>query len=202
MKRIYHSNLAFLDILFNTLLCFVVFFALALINMKKDNESSDNASNIEFDSHIMIVATWPAQFGDDIDLYVRDPRGDVVFFRKKNNALMHLDRDDLGRVGDIEYPGNDMLVSNREIVTIRTKYPGEFIVNAHAYAKTAEQPTPVNIRIYKIQNSDILLDEMIIMDYAGQERTACRFTVTENGNVTNINQLPMIIAGDIVRSTW
>ena len=60
----------------------------------------------------MIIATWPAQFGDDIDLYIQDPTGKVVFFRNKNNELMHLDRDDLGSRGDLAGDENEQLFNN------------------------------------------------------------------------------------------
>ena len=154
MRRTYHSNLAFLDILFNTLLCFVVFFAIAVIHMKKEDADTQNLSRLEFDAHLMIIATWPGNHGDDIDLYVRDPQGDVVFFKQKNNSIMHLDRDDLGSVGDYHQVDNGELISNRETVTIRTKYPGEFVVNIHAYSKIPDIPTPISIRVYQISNNE------------------------------------------------
>lgn len=198
MRRTYHSNLAFLDILFNTLLCFVVFFAIAIIHMKKENPTTENFSRLEFDAHLMIIATWPGNHGDDIDMYVRDPEGDVVFFKRKNNAIMHLDRDDLGSIGDYHTGEEGELISNRETVTIRTKFPGEFIVNLHAYSKIPDVPTPVSIKIYQINNNEVLLDKLILLDFAGEERTACRFTVQKDGSISNVNELPMRIATDIM----
>lgn len=197
MKRSYHSNLAFVDILFNTLLCFVVFFTLALIHMNK--ESAEESAGIEFEAFVMIIATWPAEFGDDIDLYIQDPTGKVVFFRNKNNELMHLDRDDLGRRGELLGNENERLFNNREIVTIRRKFPGEFIVNAHAYSKISYGPIPVNVKVIRVRKNKIISDEVLIFDYTGQERTACRFTVSHNGNIENINRLSKSIAREIVR---
>ena len=45
MKRNYHTNLAFLDLLFNTLLCFAALFSLAfiLINPSKKNKGEEAA---------------------------------------------------------------------------------------------------------------------------------------------------------------
>ncbi len=200
MRRSYHSNLAFIDILFNTLLCFVVFFTLALIHMKK--EDADSATQgIEFEAHVMIVATWPGEYGDDIDLYIKDPQGGLVFFRQKNNKIMHLDRDDMGTVGEFSNE-QDRFYNNREVVTIRQSVPGEFIVNAHVYRKSSYGPVPVTIKIMKIRPFKTVHDSVVVLDYSGQEKTACRFTVKENGTITNINQLPARIAKDIVRSEW
>ena len=201
MKRSYHSNLAFIDILFNTLLCFVVFFTLTLIHMKK--EDSDSATKgIEFEAYVMVIATWPGEFGDDIDLYIKDPNGDVVFFKQKNNKIMHLDRDDMGRRGELRNEGEDRFYNNREIITIRQKVPGEFVVNAHVYTKLSYGPVPVTIKVMKIRPYKVVTDNVIVLDYPGQEKTACRFTVEESGAITNINQLHMKIAQDIVRSRW
>jgi hypothetical protein len=201
VRRSYHSNLAFIDILFNTLLCFVVFFTLTLIHMKK--EDSDSATQgVEFDAYVMIVATWPGEFGDDIDLYIKDPNGGLVFFRQKNNKIMHLDRDDMGTVGELDPGTEDRFYNNREVITIRQSVSGEFIVNAHVYRKSSYGSVPVTIKIMKIRPFKTVYDSVIILDYSGQEKTACRFTVNESGKITDINQLPMRIAQDIVRSEW
>ena len=197
MRRSYHSNLAFIDILFNTLLCFVVFFTLALIHMKKDDVTSET-KGIEFDAYVMIVATWPGEYGDDIDLYIKDPQGGLVFFRQKNNKIMHLDRDDMGTIGEFANE-EDRFYNNREVVTIRQSVPGEFIINAHVYRKSSYGPVPVTFKVMKIRPFKTVYDRTIVLDYTGQEKTACRFTVKENGAIENINQLPIKIARDIVR---
>tara|TARA_Y100000592_G_C5402654_1_gene283937 strand:- start:298 stop:897 length:600 start_codon:yes stop_codon:yes gene_type:complete len=195
MKRSYHSNLAFLDLLFNTLLCFVVFFALSIILMKKSN--NENTTQINLDSHVMIIATWPSRYGDDVDLYVRDPQNEVVFFRNKNNAIMHLDRDDLGSSGD--YMGNQQEdPENREIVTIRNKFPGTYVVNAHMYRKMHSDPVPIEIRVFKVKNGRIIINEMLILTRSGQEKTAARFRVKSDGSITVLKPLFSPIAARIL----
>jgi hypothetical protein len=165
--------------------------------MKKDDVTSET-KGIEFDAYVMIVATWPGEFGDDIDLYIKDPQGGLVFFRQKNNKIMHLDRDDMGTIGEFTRD-EDRFYNNREVVTIRQSVPGEFIINAHVYRKSSYDPVPVTFKIMKIRPFKTVYDRTIVLDYTGQEKTACRFTVKENGAITNINQLPIRIARDIVR---
>ena len=198
MRRSYHSNSAFLDLLFNTLLCFAACFAIALVFMNQNKTDTD----VKFSAYIMIIATWPAEFNVDVDLYVKDPNDEVVFFRNKSNRVMHLDRDDLGRRDDGADSMDGEIPENREIVTIRRKIDGEFIVNAHVYRKSSYGPVPVTFKIIKIRPFKTVHDTVIVLDYTGQEKTACRFTVKENGSITNINQLPVRIAKDIVRSAW
>ena len=139
MKRNFHSNLAFTDLLFNTLLCFVVFFTIAVIQMKQ----TDSVTEVEFDGYVLIVASWPPDYTDDVDLYVEDPTGEVIFFNNKSNKIMHLDRDDQGMIGD-------ETLDNREIATIRSPVLGEYIVNVHLYSKREEFPTPVNVKVYSL----------------------------------------------------
>ena len=45
--------------------------------------------------------TWPDMNPNDLDTYVQDPAGAVVWFRSREAGLMHLDRDDRGLAGDV-----------------------------------------------------------------------------------------------------
>lgn len=184
MKRNFHSNLAFTDLLFNTLLCFVVFFTIAIIQMKK----ADSVTEVEFDGYVLIVASWPPDYSDDVDLYVEDPAGEVIFFNNKSNKTMHLDRDDQGMIGDAS-------LDNREIATIRSPTPGEYIVNVHLYTKREEFPTPVNVKVYSLKNNKLLAEEHLLLDYHGEEATVCRFTLNSDGHVLDQNSLPKSIVG-------
>ena len=202
MRRSYHSNLAFLDVLFNTLLCFVVLFVITLIFMQREDTS---AADVELSAYVIIVASWPGEYDDDVDLYVRDPRGGVVFFRQMNNAVMHLDRDDLGTHYDNpNYDTVDTAVEpeNREIVIIRRKIPGEFIVNAHMYNKATDDPIPVRITVYRISPRKEIADTILIFTYRGQEETICRFTIDSGGKILDINDLPYVIAGEILQGGY
>ena len=90
MKRNYHTNLAFLDLLFNTLLCFAALFSLAfiLINPSKKNK------NVDAKAEFIITVIWPSEMDDDVDTYVEDPEGNLIAFNRREQGLMHLDRDD------------------------------------------------------------------------------------------------------------
>ena len=188
MKRDYSSSLAFTDLLFNTLLCFVVFFTIAVIQMQK----SDSVTDINFDGYVLIIASWPSNFTDDIDLYVEDPNSDVVFFHNKSNKVMHLDRDDQGRIGD-DSP------DNREIATIRSPVKGEYAVNVHAYIKWENIPVPVNVKVYSLKDKSLILERNLILEESGDEKTVCRFTLDSQGKVVNTNYLPKDIVRKMMR---
>jgi hypothetical protein len=183
--------MAFLDLLFNTLICFAAFFAIALIFMSQKRDPTD----VSLSAYIMIIATWPGEFNDDIDLYVRDPSGEVVFFRNKNNTLMHLDRDDVGNNEDIS---SEEMPINREIITIRKKIEGEYIVNAHSYSKYSDDPLPVSVKIIKISPRYEIHNSIFIFDESHEEQTICRFTVGRNGKIENVSHTPIEIAHPIL----
>ena len=93
----YVSNVAFTDLLFNIEVGLAFLFLLAFILMIPiaiDNDIEDN-------SDFIIILTWDDESGDDIDLWIRDPLGNLLSFRNREDALMHLDRDDLGLSNEI-----------------------------------------------------------------------------------------------------
>ena len=187
MKRNYHTNLAFLDLLFNTLLCFAALFSLAfiLINPSKKNKTVD--AKAEF----IITVIWPSEMDDDVDTYVEDPEGNLIAFNRREQGLMHLDRDDTGlsfdtistSFGLVEYK------ENREMVTIRGYVPGEYVVNVHMYTKREDAETPVTIILEKINPYKVVTGRNVVLKLRGDEKTAFRFTVDDEGKVIQTNQL-------------
>ena len=187
MKRNYHTNLAFLDLLFNTLLCFAALFSLAfiLINPSQKNKTVD--AKAEF----IITVIWPSEMDDDVDTYVEDPEGNLIAFNRREQGLMHLDRDDTGlsfdtistSFGLVEYK------ENREMVTIRGYVPGEYVVNVHMYTKREDAETPVTIILEKINPYKVVTGRNVVLKLRGDEKTAFRFTVDDEGKVIQTNQL-------------
>ena len=188
MKRNYHTNLAFLDVLFNTLLCFAALFALSFILINP----SRTEKNVEMKAEFVIVVTWPQELDDDVDVYLEDPVGHLVAFMRREDGLMHLDRDDLGSrndfintpAGRVEYP------QNREIVTIRGIVPGEYVLNVHMYSKKSMgASTPVTVLVDKINPYGTVVVKTVELGNAGDEKTICRFVVDKEGKVTDVTYL-------------
>jgi len=187
MKRNYHTNLAFLDLLFNTLLCFVALFSLAfvLINPSKKNKTVD--AKAEF----IITVIWPSDMDDDVDTYVEDPEGNLVAFNRREQGLMHLDRDDTGVTFDTISTSFGIVKykENREMVSIRGYVPGEYVVNVHMFTKREEAETPVTIILEKINPYRVVTGRNVVLVKVGEEKTAFRFTVNDEGKVINTSQL-------------
>ena len=180
MRRSDHVGVAFTDLLFNALLGFVVMFVLAFLLINPIAKSGAIDPKAEF----LITLSWPDGRREDVDLYVEDPAGRLVWFRSREAGLMHLDRDDLGERNDvIEVAGRRVLNPlNQEIVSIRGILPGEYVVNLHLYRADGDQSVPATVKIEFY--GPLTLTEQ------GDEQTAARFSLGADGGVRDLNQLP------------
>ena len=188
MQRKYHTNLPFLDLLFNILIGFVFLFIVSFLLINPIAKRAD----IEVKAEFLITVFWPDNLEDDVDIYVEDPAGNLVWFKSREPGLMHLDRDDLGKRNDevVTAAGTILFPENREIVTLRGIVPGEYVVNVHCYFKVAVDPVPVTVQIDKINPYSVVLRETVDLANKGEEITVTRFSVNSKGEVTNINKLP------------
>jgi len=189
MKRNYHTNLAFLDLLFNTLLCFAMLFCLAfiLINPARQDKNSD------INAGFIITVVWPASLNDDVDTYVSDPQNNLVAYMRREQGLMHLDRDDVGFKSDriVTPSGVVEFKENREVVTLRGTLSGEYVVNVHWFNTKSNATTiPVSIRLERLTPFKIITGRDITLNNVKDEQTAFRFTVNAQGEVTSVNHLP------------
>jgi hypothetical protein len=197
MKRLYHTNTAFLDLLFNSLIGFVGLFFLAYILV---NPKSEEEKKLDSKAEFVIIVTWDKDFDDDVDSYVQDPEGHLVSFKRREDGLMHLDRDDLGHRNDVIETqfGEIKFEENREIVTIRGIIPGEYVVNVHMYKKVTNEPVTVKVQLDKINSYSVVVQKEVNLDVTGAEKTAFRFVIDKDGSVADINSLPKSLIEDAV----
>lgn len=192
MVRRNRSELGFTDLLFNALLGFVVMFVIAflLINPIADTGAVNNKA--EF----LVTLTWPDGRTEDVDLYVADPEGRLVWFRSREAGLMHLDRDDLGLGNDvIEVAGRKIINPvNQEIVSIRGIASGEYVVNLHLYRDDRGKSVPTKVKVEKLNPKvQLVYYGDVTLVERGDEQTAVRFSVTSDGKVRNVNRLAKAI---------
>ena len=96
---------------------------------------------------------------------------------------------------------SDEKPENREIVMIRKKVLGEYIVTAHAYSKYSEGPLPVTIRIVRISPRRVIHDTTFVFDEAHEEQTVCRFTVGKKGKIDDVSHTPIELAHPILMAS-
>ena len=180
----------FYDMLFNMLIAFVFCFIVALLAM---NPKALKAGDIPSKAEFIITVSWPDLNPNDIDTWVQDPGGNLVWFRQREAGMMFLDRDDRGE-------GNDAIVINgqrvsspfrQEVVTLRGIVPGEFTVNVQYYQSRDGQPVEVTVSIIKVNpKAEVVFYGQTTLARKGDEATAARFTVQTDGSVANVNTLP------------
>jgi hypothetical protein len=67
---------------------------------------------------------------------------------------------------------------------------GEYTVNIQYYLASQHDPVPVSVKVEKINPMvEVIHYDKIILDHAGQERTAVRFRVAQDGRVTDTNHV-------------
>ena len=118
--------------LFNMLIAFVFCFIVALLAM---NPKALKAGDIPAKAEFIINVSWPDLNPNDIDTWVQDPGGNLVWFRAREAGMMHLDRDDRGLANDTIVINGKQISNplNQEVVTLRGIAAGEYTVNAHYY---------------------------------------------------------------------
>jgi hypothetical protein len=179
----------FTDLLFNALLGFTFLFIVAVMQMNPLAKKGIIDPKAEY----IITVTWPDNNPDDIDTWVEDPSGQVVWFRNREAGLIHLDRDDRGLVNDKLTINGQAIVNplNQEVVTIRGVVTGEYVVNIHYYARETHQPIPVTVRLDKVNPAlEVVYYATTTLEKRGEEQTALRFNIGSDGRITHINTLP------------
>ena len=183
--RSYHSNTAFLDILFNTLVGFVLLFIIAFLLISPIKKKKE----IEQKAEYVITVTWPGEMTDDVDSWLEDPTENILYFGQKEIGLMHLDRDDLGSLNDQQFVPGIGLINypyNREITTIRGIMPGEYVFNIHLYRKSSKDKSiPVTVILEKLNpRVKLLYSKVVTLTDHWEEKTIIRFVLDVDGEVT------------------
>jgi hypothetical protein len=184
----------FYDMLFNMLIAFVFCFLIALLAMNpKALKSGDIPAKAEF----IVTVSWPDFSPDDIDTWVEDPGGNMVWFRQRESGLMHLDHDSRGTGYEKIIINGKEIVNplNQEVVTVRGMVPGEFTVNVQYYETKDGKPVDVTVTVLKVNpRAEVVYYGTLTLARKGDEATAARFTVLPDGNVANVNTLPKQLA--------
>lgn len=176
----------FTDILLNVAMGFavMVFISFALIRPELET------GNVRLDADYLITMTWPDNHPDDVDFYVEDPGGNVIWYRNLEAGLMSLERDDRGLFKDTMVFNGERIANplNQENVTLRGIVPGEYVVNVYHYVATGVDPVPVTVKVERLNPMvEVVYYGTLELDHRGQEETVVRFTLDGEGNASNLN---------------
>lgn len=178
----------FTDLLFNALLTFTFLFLIALFLLNPPAKSGIIDPKAEF----LITVSWPDNNPNDIDVWAQGPGGQQVWFMRPQDGLMHIDRDDRGLANDTQTLDGVEITNplNQEVLTLRGRPPGEYVINLHYYKTESQEPVPVNVYLAEVNPKlKVLHYATVTLDAEGDEITAMRFTIDGNGKVGEINKL-------------
>jgi hypothetical protein len=188
----------FSALLFNSLkaITFMFFISFAMINKPADEGKVDPKAEM------MITVTWPDNNPDDVDTYVEDPAGNIVWYNQREAGLMHLERDDRGMFKDVILLDGKEISNplNQEIVAFRGLEDGEYVVNVVHYIANGTAPLPVQVKVEKLNPAvKIIYYQTLQLKGTGDEQTAVRFTL-EGQDVVNVNTIPKSLV-ELTRSS-
>ncbi|MBA4782429.1 MAG: hypothetical protein H2045_04340 [Rhizobiales bacterium] len=178
----------FTDLLFNTLIGFLLLFFVAILFLNPEKKTAD----VKLDAQYIITVTWADNSPDDVDTWIEDPQGRITWYRDRNQGLVHLDRDDRGMLNDTITVEGEKIANplNQEIVTLRGLVPGEYTVNLHYFESETKQPVEVQVRVSRVNPVyEVEYYGKTTLEARGVEKTALRFTILRSGTVMNINHL-------------
>jgi hypothetical protein len=166
---------------------FLFFIALLAIAPQANDGKAD--SKAEF----IITMDWPDNHPDDLDLFVQDAVGNIVWYRHREAGFMVLERDDRGGANALTPVNGKKIASpiREEIVTVRGIVPGEYTVNISHFQATTGQPVPATVKVQKLNpTTQVIFDNVVMVDHTGDEKTALRFVLDQAGNVLDVNSRP------------
>ena len=179
----------FTDLLFNALLGFAFMFAIAFMLIKPSPEEA----KIDPDAEYIITVNWPDKHPDDVDTYVEDPQGNIVWYHIKEAGLMHLDRDDRGNFKDTIVVDGIKISNplNQETVVLRGVMSGEYVVNIYHYLSNTVEEIPVKVKVEKVNPKiKVIFYDTLFLEGKGTELTAARFILDKDGQVISVHTKP------------
>lgn len=168
------SGTVFRDMLFLMMLGLVavIFLVTFLINPTAKKASAP------LRSEILIEAMWPTGTRYDVDLWMMGPDGEPVGWGLYAHAPSeNLERDDRGTA-------EDAADINYESITVRTRQPGEYIVNLHMFYPHGESlPVPVFVNVTGKSDLGQIYSGEVMLVRRFQELTVVRFKLDVEGHL-------------------
>ena len=179
----------------------VALFAIALLAIS----DADEKKKVDTTSKLLVTLTWRDGSANDVDLSMKVPNGEVVWFRNRQAAFASLDHDNLG-IGNttvLDGDGKPVISPGRdEVIYIRQTMPGTYIVNVNLYALYGGDAEPVSVTLASVDPTyRQVVTRQLTLTEKHEEHTAFRFTVDDQGNVTSTDLVEELFINDLLGTT-
>lgn len=186
---------AYIDLLINLLTGIVVLFILTTLLIAPITKNSEG---IKKNADYVITLEWPNDIDCDVDLWVRDPLNNVVSYRRMEAGLMYFERDDMGKRRSVfELDGKEIVIDpdNKEYITFRGTFKGEYVVNVHLYSCLRDASglgmaagqiveVPIIVEVVRINPTFTVVKHIEMkIESIWQEKTVIRFVMDDKKNI-------------------
>lgn len=157
------QSTGFKDMILNTLCAMIVIVVLlmALVNPVAKNDVGDIAQP----GQMYVTLSWPGNNNVDVDLVVRDPSGEVVFFRHSHGRHLTLSKDDRGTLDD----DTDL---NFEYLFSRSLPDGYYTINAIGFGLN-EGNLPVEVTL------EVMMKDLKLVNKRSEKEIVAKKTINE-----------------------
>ena len=169
----------------------VVDFLVAVVQMQQaiiERASFKPASVTTFGQY---AVTLTSKTDDDLDLYVRDPHGDIGWYGALQAGALSLEHDTIPGVTDPAAGGV------HELMVIRESAAGEYVANVHVYNGSAAAVVVVELWDLRGMRKHVVLSRRFRVQRLGQQLTAFRWRIDAAGDYVGHSLLP----ADLLRAT-
>lgn len=182
------------------------------------------SDGIKPNAQYIIEMSWADDYDTDVDLWVRAPGDQLIFYTNRETPMVFLDRDDTGIFQDTVIIDGKVInsKSRKEIVSIRGILPGEYVINGFLYRywsrspqyepldsyatrgiSTLPRPLKVKVEVKKLNPTvEIVYSETLQFTQHKEELFFCRFTVGQDGLIKNVNtRLPTSLVAKVYKDS-
>lgn len=190
-KQKFKSNTAFTDMLFLMLSGVTVLWVLSFILINPISKTQDVESHAKY----LLTMDWADESKDDIDMWLRNPDGTIIYYGRKDHGGATLERDDLGIssdcVMDTETGEPRCVELNREVIAISNPQVGEYQLQFRVYNKFHQYAdgNPVRMELIEVNPYKILFSKKYTYERVKQRVSVIRFTIGSDGKIESYNEV-------------
>jgi hypothetical protein len=162
----------------------VVDFLVAVVQMQQAIIERASFQPATVTTYGQYAVTMTAKTADDIDLYVRDPKGALGYYGSLQAGYLSLEHDTIPGVTD------PLRAGEHELMVIREATPGEYVANVQVYDGAAHAAVTVQLWSLRGMRKHVVLTRRFDVHGAGQQVTAFRWRLNAQGDYAGHNLLP------------
>ncbi len=173
----------------------VVDFLVAVVQMQQAILARASFARPSVTTYGQYAVTMTAKTSDDLDLYVRDPRGQIAWYGSLQAGALSLEHDQIPGITDPRAGGV------HELTVIREAAQGEYVANVQVY--NGNRPALVTVQLWDLRGlrKHVVLARTFRVHYSGTQATAFRWRLNAAGDLAGHDLLPANLLGHLKRST-